>query len=120
MPLVTMQLFGKRTNSLDAAKLIAKLYPKISLILVTQGEKGSFCYDCQAHRVYECKAEPASVVSTVGAGDSFGATFLAWYLKTQDIMLSMNLASKVSAFVVSYQEAIPADTKEFIKNVVPI
>ena len=102
----------------DAYDLIAQNYPKIKLILITQGEMGSTCYDCQNKKIYTCKAEPVTAVSTVGAGDSYGATFLTQYLKANDIMLSMALASKVSAFVVSHQEAIPNDTKEFIKSVV--
>ena len=119
LPLVTLQLFGKNVACANAYDLIAQNYPKIKLILITQGEMGSTCYDCQNKKIYTCKAEPVTAVSTVGAGDSYGATFLTQYLKANDIMLSMALASKVSAFVVSHQEAIPNDTKEFIKSVVP-
>ena len=119
LTIVTQQLFGKDVSHDDACDLIRNNYPKINLILITRGEKGATCYDCQNKRLYNCEAEPATVLSTVGAGDSYGATFLTWYFKTKDIMLSMTLASKVSAFVVSHQEAIPKDTKEFIKTVVP-
>lgn len=119
LPLVTLQLLGKNVACADAYDLIAQNYPKIKLILITQGKMGSTCYDCQNKKIYTCKAEPVTAVSTVGAGDSYGATFLTQYLKANDIMLSMALASKVSAFVVSHQEAIPNDTKEFIKSVVP-
>ena len=119
LPLVTLLLFGKSATVAEALDLIAKKYPKIKLILITQGEMGSLCYECQRKEIYSCKAEAVTAVSTVGAGDSYGATFLTWYMKTKNISLSMTLATKVSAFVVAHQEAIPENTKEFIKNIVP-
>lgn len=118
LPIVTQQLSGKCLNTVDTSKLIKKNYPQAKLLLITQGEKGSLCYDFKTNRVYNCEAVPTNIVSTVGAGDSYGATFLTWYFRTKDVMLSMTYASKVSAFVVSQQEAIPKDTKEFIKTVV--
>ena len=116
LPIVTEQISGKCFPLADAAKLIKRNYPQAQLLLITQGEKGSLCYDFQADRVYRCEAVPATVVSTVGAGDSYGATFLTWYFRTRDVMRSMTHASKVSAFVVSVQEAIPKDTKDFLKT----
>ena len=47
------------------------------------------------------------VVSTVGAGDSFGAAFLATYLCTKDIGAALQRAVEVSAFVVAHKEAVP-------------
>lgn len=116
IPSVMLHLFGRDVSLTDAIGLIAKNYPNIKLILITLGERGSVCYDCQAKKIYNCESEPVTAVSTVGAGDSYGATFLTSYFRTKDIMLSMALASKVSAFVVSHQEAIPKETKNFIKR----
>jgi sugar/nucleoside kinase (ribokinase family) len=45
-------------------------------------------------------------VSTVGAGDSYSATFLVEYLKGNDILDCMKKASNVSAHVVSKRGAI--------------
>lgn len=117
LPLITKTIFGIMPDPIEAAKMISKRYLQIRLILITRGVKGAFCYQCSTGRVYNCAAEPATVISTVGAGDSFGATFLIQYMKTKDIILSMKLAAKVSAFVVSHQEAIPPSTKKFIKSV---
>ena len=119
LPHITMLLFKKAVAYADAFHLIARSYPKVKLILITQGEMGSACYDCQRKEIYTCKAESVTAISTVGAGDSYGAAFLNWYLKTGDIMQSMTLASKISAFVVAHQEAIPESTKEFIKSILP-
>ena len=118
LPLVTKAIFGTISDPIESAKMISKHYSQIRLILVTKGAGGAFCYQCSTDHIDTCAAEPATVISTVGAGDSFGATFLTQYMKTKDIILSMKLAAKVSAFVVSNQEAIPPSTKKFIKNVV--
>ena len=66
--------------------------------------------------MYYCPSESVPVVSTVGAGDSFGATFLTQYVKTKDIPYSLKLSAKISAFVVAHKEAIPPTAKNFIKN----
>ena len=118
LPLVTKTIFGAMPDPIEAVKMIAERYSQIRLILVTKGKNGAFCYQCRTDRLYNWVAEPAVVVSTVGAGDSFGATFLTQYMKTKDIILSMKLAAKVSAFVVSHREAIPPSTKEFLKSII--
>ena len=47
------------------------------------------------------------VVSTVGAGDSFGAAFLTAYLRTGNIETALQKAVEISAFVVAHKEAVP-------------
>ena len=116
LPTVTNTLWSKTLAPREAVEVIASRYPQIKLLLITCGAEGSLCYDCRSGRFYECAAEPADVVSTVGAGDSFGATFLVWYVKTKDIALALKQASRVSAFVVSRQGAVPADTAAFLRT----
>ena len=64
---------------------------------------------------YAIDAKKVEVVSTVGAGDSFSATFLAYYLRNESIDTCLEMATKVSAFVVSKKDAIPEYTIEDIK-----
>ena len=116
LPLVTQTLFLKTLDLYDAVKLITQNYSQIKLLLITCGEKGAFCYECQNGKMYYCPSESVPVVSTVGAGDSFGATFLTQYVKTKDIPYSLKLSAKTSAFVVNHKEAIPPTVKNFIKN----
>ena len=69
--------------------------------------------------IYGCHAaaQKATVLSTVGAGDSFGAAFLASYISTHDIPKSLLVASHVSAYVVTKTEAIPLGSKEVFESV---
>lgn len=110
LPVVTNVLFGKELGCLEASKFIAEKFKNIKLILITLGEKGSFAYDCKKDISYSCDAKKVNVVSTVGAGDSFSATFLLKYLSGESINKCLERASYVSAFVVSRKEAIPEDT----------
>lgn len=86
---------------------IAEKYRNLELILFTQGEKGATVYDCKNKKAYTENAPNVEVKSTVGAGDSFGATFICEYFKTSNIEKSLKKATEISAFVVSEKEAIP-------------
>ncbi len=86
---------------------IAEKYSNLEFILLTQGENGATVYDCKNKKAYIEKAPKVEVKSTVGAGDSFGATFICEYFKTNDIKKSLKKATEISAFVVSKKEAIP-------------
>lgn len=86
---------------------IAEKYKNLEFILLTQGEKGACVYDCKNKKAYTEKAPKVEVKSTVGAGDSFGATFICEYFKTNNIEKSLKKATEISAFVVSKKEAIP-------------
>ncbi len=116
LPTVTQTLFDKTLCLNSAAISIAEKYPQIKLLLITCGGAGAYCYDCLSGERYFYPAKSASVVSTVGAGDSFGATFLTQYERTRDIPQALELSARVSAFVVAHKEAVPAGIKDFIKQ----
>ena len=86
---------------------IAEKYKNLEFILLTQGEKGATVYDCRNKKIYTQPAPEVKVASSVGAGDSFGATFICEYYKTKNIEKSLKKAIEISAFVVSQKEAIP-------------
>ena len=86
---------------------IAEKYNNLEFILFTQGESGATVYDCKNKKTYFENAPKVEVASTVGAGDSFGATFICEYFKTNDTEKSLKKATEISAFVVSKKEAIP-------------
>ena len=113
---VVMKLLGKNIGDLkNIAKEVANDFKNLKLIIITKGEKGSFAYDCKNDKSYECASEKVNVVSTVGAGDSFSASFMVKYKSTGDIQTSLEFASKISAYVVSCKGAIPKyDVKDFM------
>lgn len=62
----------------DVRKYIHSSYD--SLLIVTDGEKGSYCY--YRDQVYYMRAMPVSkVLDTTGAGDAYTAGFISGYLK---------------------------------------
>ena len=86
---------------------LAESYNNLEFILLTQGENGATVYDCKNKKTYTENAPKVEIASTVGAGDSFGATFICEYYKTKNIKKSLKKATEISAFVVSKKEAIP-------------
>jgi len=113
LPTVSGWIFSKEYSPEDFAIEIAKKYSKIKLIIITMGEKGSFAFDTAKAEFYYCDAIATKVVSTVGAGDSFGAAFLTKYFQGMDINTCLNFASKLSSYVCSKKDAVP-DFIEFI------
>lgn len=85
----------------DIKEMLKKL--KINgqqVVVITDGKYGAYAYDGQTF--YQCDNFPATVVSTLGAGDSFASTFCASLDRTNnDIGKSLMYASVNSASVVS-------------------
>ncbi|MBE6607818.1 MAG: hypothetical protein E7633_04635 [Ruminococcaceae bacterium] len=97
----------KKTETKTAAKLLSERFANLEYILITLGKDGSFAYSCRDKTFELCQAPQVEVVSTVGAGDSFGATFLVEYSKGCSIPECLKKASEISAFVVTKTEAVP-------------
>lgn len=89
---------------------IAKAFQNLHTILLTDGKDGSYAFLCRTGTVLHCPAYNAGpVVSTVGAGDSFGAAWLVSYLEGDTPEESLKKASVRSGQVVARREAIPTD-----------
>ena len=101
-----------RSQITDCEYLLWKLcekYENIELVLLTCGERGAYVYRSFNRKIYYRRALPVTVVSTVGAGDSFGAVFLTEYLSGKSIDVCLDRAICISAQVVSREEAVPLD-----------
>ena len=98
-------IINEKLDNESFAKRLNELYPNIKLVLMTFGPNGSIVY--YQNKFYKCPSVKTEVVSTVGAGDSFGATFLSSFLHGEDIDTCLKKASIRSAFVVSRKEATP-------------
>ena len=97
----------KNTDTKTAARLLSERFANLEYILITLGAKGSFAYICKDKKFELCEAPQVAVVSTVGAGDSFGATFLVEFSKVRALPECLKKASEISAFVVTKTEAVP-------------
>lgn len=78
----------------------------IQIICLTVGEKGA--YVLHQDFLHHHKGYAIKVADTVGAGDSFLATFVASYLKGYPIDTILDRACKVGSFVASQVGANPA------------
>ena len=113
MPLVSEWVLSHSYSPEDFAIELSRKYQSIKLIIITKGENGSLAFDSRRGEFHYCDAVPTSVVSTVGAGDSFGAAFLTKDLAGSNINESLSYASEISSFVCSKKEAVP-DMSRFI------
>lgn len=99
---------GLADDSLPFAEAIRKAYPNLKVLVFTMGAKGSVVYDFANDAVYESgEPEKVKVVSTVGAGDCYSASFVHSYLTGASIPEAIRTASRRSNIVVSHTEAIP-------------
>lgn len=89
-----------------AVKSIVKKFENIKTVLITLGENGSFAYEKTTDTFTYCQAVKVKTVSTVGAGDSFGAAFLTAYLQGENIKGALQAGASRSAIVVSQHGAI--------------
>ena len=85
------------------AEFRAKYHAKT--ICVTRGENGAIIWD--DHEFYEHPGFKVEVVDTVGAGDSFLATFIAGILAKQPMQEILENACAIGAFVASKRGANP-------------
>lgn len=107
LPIVQALLYeDKGFDESELMKRLANDFANLKLIIITKGDKGSVVYETGVEKTYFLPIKPVSVVSAVGAGDSYSAAFLVEYLKGADVMECMKKASAVSAKVVQKKGAI--------------
>ena len=95
-------------NGLPLPYAVAAKYPDIKIIAYTLGENGSVVLDTKNNVLFESgKPEKVKVVSTVGAGDCYCATFVSEYLKGKTIPEAIKAATERSCIVVAHREAVP-------------
>lgn len=99
-------LDGKFDSHKTAATEIFDKYNNLEQIILTCGSDGAYVYINTEDKEYYCPAKKVKVVSTVGAGDSFAATYLIEYLKGNSIDECLKKATDASASVVSRLEGL--------------
>jgi len=104
--LYELSLLEKGDNDLSHA--VAARYPNVKLVVYTLGKDGSMVLDTASGILYKSgKPADVKVVSTVGAGDCFGATFASTYLNGGTIPEAIRAAIERSNIVVAHREAVP-------------
>lgn len=76
---------------------------KLDMIILTLGENGSQILT--KHQTYHAPIYPCKVVDAVGAGDSFGASFIIQVLQGCEISKAQKIASQVAAWVCEHSGA---------------
>ncbi len=104
---VALTAFGEKLENEAAIEKLLNEFENIKLLILTCGGDGSVAYDTENGDVYRCEPRKVEVVSTVGAGDSYGASFLVSYLSGKSIPDCLRRATAVSSEVVSRAEALP-------------
>ena len=92
----------------EAPEALFARHSGLHTVVLTCGERGAILYR-RGHAPLSVPAAPATVVSTVGAGDSFGAAFLYHALRGDDPQICMAAATKRAARVVGHAEAVPEE-----------
>lgn len=107
----TLRSFGLYTPADGSPSAVAhalcESFANIGLVIVTLGAEGSYAYNARDGREYVQSAVGDTVVSTVGAGDSFAAAFLVSYLEGESVEVCMRRAAERSGYVVAHTEAVP-------------
>jgi len=96
----------KKYSGADFAARIFEDFPQIHTILYTQGIEGSVVYLNDGEMIY-IPAVKVKAVSTVGAGDSYGAAYLSTYLMGKCPLDCGTIAAAVSSAVVAVKAAVP-------------
>ena len=84
----------------------------LKMVILTCGEKGSYVLTPEESSWVD--TPKVSVVSTVGAGDSFTGTFIASILLGKTIRQAHEAAVRVSAYVCTCQGAMPAIPQDLL------
>jgi Sugar kinases, ribokinase family len=99
---------GLTDAALPFDQAVHEAFPNVHLLVYTLGADGSAVYDYRDGTAYSSgKPDRVSVVSTVGAGDCYGASFLHHYMQYGDIAAAIRFAAARCCVVVSNAEAIP-------------
>ncbi len=98
---------SEKQDFTELCKDLCEKYDNLKLVIITLDKDGSLVYEKCSDKIYYSDKPKSKVVSTVGAGDSFSATFFANYLSGKTIELCLEKATRVSDFVVTKMQAIP-------------
>lgn len=103
------QLTGEPEN---VCRKIISRYETVKMVILTCGAIGSYVFTADQTSFFE--SPKVKVADTVGAGDSFTATFIAQLLKGKSVPEAHRIAVLASAFVCTQNGAMPKFPEEII------
>lgn len=98
--------FGNK-GEINTCLELSKSYPRLKYILLTLGGDGAIVYDCRKRTLLYSEKPKSKAISTVGAGDSFSASFVCNLLNGLSTDVCLDRAVTLSDFVVTQIEAVP-------------
>lgn len=110
---IVAQLLGLEGTEEEMCKQILARYAKLKMVILTYGAIGSYVFSREESSYVPTPR--VKVADTVGAGDSFTATFVAQYLKGKSIKEAHSIAVQASAFVCTQNGAMPVFPKEILE-----
>lgn len=97
---------GNNINYDEFCRGLFKRFIRLHTVILTLDKQGAMIVERNGETAYSM-LPINKVVSTVGAGDSFTATFIVSRFMGYNLKMSLDRAVKVSDFVVTQTEAIP-------------
>jgi len=97
----------------ERCRQIIERYDRLQMVILTCGAIGSNVFT--ATETSWVDTPKVKVADTVGAGDSFTATFVAQYLKGKSIPEAHRIAVQASAYVCTQNGAMPVFPKEILE-----
>lgn len=97
-------LTGK-ANIEECMRQLRRLYP-LAAIVMTLGKEGVWYTD--GKKSLRRGIYPVKAVDTTAAGDTFTGYFVSTLLKTQDVSVALDMASRASAIAVTRKGAFPS------------
>lgn len=97
---------------------LAEKYPNLRVIIVTLDADGSLAWERKSGKIFRSPTPHTTVVSTVGAGDSFSGCWLVNYLLGRPVEDCLRRATLLSDYVCSQLGAVPEYPKELMEKLI--
>lgn len=110
---IVSALFHLTGSAEERCRLLISKFDTLQTVILTCGAVGSNVFT--ENETSYVDTPKVKVADTVGAGDSFTATFVAQYLKGKSIQDAHRIAVKASAFVCTQEGATPVFPKEILE-----
>lgn len=109
--LATLFSLDEKGSMETRGKALREKNPNVKILVVTMGTDGSWVF-ADGEASFEATPK-VNLIDAVGAGDSFTGAFIGSILKGNTIKEAHQLAVKVSAYVCTQPEGMPAMPKEW-------